>query len=125
MFGKFLSKYLEFKKISIYDFADRLGISCDEINAILDNEIKLSDELIFNIVFLTKIDIYFIYFLSDKTKFYSPLKLKYKDDNSLLSFLNEFYIKILNSYNFNNKDIDIVTIRNIEEFENAIYSLFI
>ena len=124
MFGKFLSKYLEFKKISIYDFSYRLGISYDEMNAILDNDIKLSDELIFNIVFLTKIDIYFIYFLNDKTKFYSLLKLKYKDDNSLSSFLNEFYIKILNSYNLNNKDINIVTIGTVDEFENAIYSLF-
>ena len=50
-FGKYLKEYLDFKNISIKEFAYRIGTTPKNLSEIISGEIKLSSNMIYNIIF--------------------------------------------------------------------------
>ncbi|MDD3453488.1 MAG: helix-turn-helix transcriptional regulator [Bacilli bacterium] len=106
-FGNMLKDYLEYHKISQIEFADRLDISQKHMNKILNENADISYDLMLAISLITNIDINLIVFVENKKRIGNYLYEKYKNDQEINKFLNQYYINELNKNNWIKfKDID-------------------
>jgi plasmid maintenance system antidote protein VapI len=94
-FGNMLKDYLNYYNISQTDFAERLGITQKHMNGILNENTGLSNDLILAISLLTDIDPKLILLSENKRKMYNYLNNKFKNENEIEKFLNNFYINDL------------------------------
>ena len=59
-FGKQLGEFLECKNISIKEFAERIGTTSKNLIDIINGDITLSQNIIYNISFVTSIPVSYI-----------------------------------------------------------------
>ena len=78
-FGKELGEYLEYAKISNKDFAERIGTTPKNLIDIIAGNISLSQNMIYNISFVTNIPVNYI----------ENVESNYKLDKSIDSFLKK------------------------------------
>ncbi len=94
-FGNMLKEYLKFYKISQTQFADSLNITQKHMNAILNENADLSEELIVAISLLTDIDPRLILLSENKKRMHNYLHTKFNNEKEIKEYLNSFYIKEL------------------------------
>ena len=78
-FGLQLKEYLDFYNISNNDFADRIGTTSKNLIDVINGEVQLSQNMIYNISFVTEIPVSYI----------ENVEFNYKLDNSIINFLNK------------------------------------
>ena len=78
-FGLQLKEYLDFNNISNVDFADRIGTTSKNLIDVINGEVQLSQNMIYNISFVTEIPVSYI----------KNVEFNYKLDNSIINFLNK------------------------------------
>ena len=95
-FGKELGEFLEYKNISIKEFADRINTTSKNLIDIIKGNIELSQNMIYNISFITGIPVNYI----------ENTEQNYKMDKVIESYLNENHLTIKNYINkFNYKEL--------------------
>lgn len=91
-FGSMLKDYLDYYKISQTDFALRLGISLKHMNEILNENTKLSEELMLKISLITDIDVNLIFYVENKKRIYLSLLEKYNSEENIKNIYKDYYI---------------------------------
>ncbi len=95
-FGKELGEFLEYKNISIKEFADRINTTSKNLIDIIKGNIELSQNMIYNISFITGIPVNYI----------ENTEQNYKMDKVIENYLNENHLTIKNYINrFNYKEL--------------------
>ena len=92
-FGKELEEFLEFKNISIKEFADRINTSSKNLIDIIKGNIELSQNMIYNISFITGIPVSYI----------ENTEQNYKMDKIITNYLNNNQLtirKYINKFNY-------------------------
>ena len=92
-FGSMLKDYLDYYKISQSDFALRLGISLKHMNEILNENTRLSEELMLKISLITDIDVNLIFYAENKKRIYFSLINKYQTIENAKQLYKDYYIK--------------------------------
>lgn len=92
-FGSMLKDYLDYYKISQSDFALRLGISLKHMNEILNENTRLSEELMLKISLITDIDVNLIFYAENKKRIYFSLINKYQTIENAQQLYKDYYIK--------------------------------
>ena len=92
-FGSMLKDYLDYYKISQSDFALRLGISLKHMNEILNENTRLSEELMLKISLITDIDVNLIFHAENKKRIYFSLINKYQTMENAKQLYKDYYIK--------------------------------
>ena len=91
-FGIYLKDYLDFNNISINDFAERVGTTPKNLIDILDGKISISQNMIYNIAFISGISVSFI----------ENLESSLTVDKKIKRFIDNKNITIRNYLNFFN-----------------------
>lgn len=78
-FGLQLKEYLDFYNISNNDFSERIGTSSKNLIDIINGDVQLSQNMIYNISFITEIPVSYI----------ENVELNYKFDNTINAFLEK------------------------------------
>ena len=92
-FGLQLKEYLDFYNISNNDFSERIGTTSKNLIDIINGDVQLSQNMIYNISFITEIPVSYI----------ENVELNYKFDNTINLFLekNNFTIKeFINKFSY-------------------------
>ena len=92
-FGKELEEFLEFKNISIKEFADRINTTSKNLIDIIKGNIELSQNMIYNISFITGIPVSYI----------ENTEQNYKMDKIITNYLNNNKLtirKYINKFNY-------------------------
>lgn len=84
LFGSYLKEFLEFNNISINEFAERIGTSSKNLIDILNGKISLSQNMIYNISFVTDIPVSMI----------ENLELSFRLEKNINEYLNKNNITI-------------------------------
>ena len=93
-FGAILREYLEFENISVKDFAYRIGTTPKNLIDILNGKVKLSQNIIYNISFVTDIPVSYI----------ENVEKNFKYDKLIDEYINEEKITIreyIKRFNYN------------------------
>ena len=88
-FGKELGEFLEYKNISIKEFADRINTTSKNLIDIIKGNVELSQNMIYNISFITNIPVSYI----------ENVEQNYKMDKIIKDYLDEEHITIRNYIN--------------------------
>ena len=88
-FGKELGEFLEYKNISIKEFADRINTTSKNLIDIIKGNVELSQNMIYNIAFITGIPVSYI----------ENTEQNYKMDKVINNYLNENHLTIRNYIN--------------------------
>lgn len=78
-FGLQLKEYLDFYNISNNDFSERIGTTSKNLIDIINGDVQLSQNMIYNISFITEIPVSYI----------ENVELNYKFDNTINAFLEK------------------------------------
>ena len=78
-FGLQLKEYLDFYNISNNDFSERIGTTSKNLIDIINGDVQLSQNMIYNISFITEIPVSYI----------ENVELNYKFDNTINVFLEK------------------------------------
>ena len=122
-FGSLLKDYLDYYNISIKEFSDKLNITENELNNILNNNIGIDEKLMNNISKLTSIEIKLIKFAEKQRTMYKHLSNRFnnkvemkKNLNSLglKKFVKEGNLKLKDSTNDIQNAIDLFEYLNID-----------
>ena len=95
-FGRELGEFLEFKNISIKEFADRINTTSKNLIDIIKGNVELSQNMIYNISFITGIPVSYIENTEQNYKMDKVIK-NYLDENhlSIRNYINRFSYKEL------------------------------
>lgn len=93
-FGVQLKEYLEFCNISISDFSERISTTSKNLIAIMKGDVELSQNMIYNISFVTEIPVSYI----------ESVGANFKLDNTINAYLEKFINKF--SYKEFSKEYD-------------------
>ena len=99
-FGRELGEFLEFKNISIKEFADRINTTSKNLIDIIKGNVELSQNMIYNISFITGIPVSYIENTEQNYKMDKVIK-NYLDENhlSIRNYINRFsYKELANEY---------------------------
>ena len=99
-FGRELGEFLEYKNISIKEFADRINTTSKNLIDIIKGNVELSQNMIYNISFITGIPISYIENTEQNYKMDKVIK-NYLDENhlSIRNYINRFsYKELANEY---------------------------
>lgn len=88
-FGRELGEFLEYKNISIKEFADRINTTSKNLIDIIKGNVELSQNMIYNISFITNIPVSYI----------ENVEQNYKMDKIIKDYLDEEHITIRNYIN--------------------------
>lgn len=88
-FGRELGEFLEFKNISIKEFADRINTTSKNLIDIIKGNVELSQNMIYNISFITGIPVSYI----------ENTEQNYKMDKVIQNYLDENHLSIRNYIN--------------------------
>lgn len=95
-FGKQLGEFLECKNISIKEFAERIGTSSKNLIDIINGDITLSQNIIYNISFVTSIPVTYIENVERSFKMDKEIKeFLNKNDLTIRQLINRFKYKEL------------------------------
>ena len=99
-FGKELKKYLEFYNISQKEFADRINTTPKNLIDILNGKIELTQNMIYNISFVTNIPASYIFNVENNFKLDNNIKTFLNNNNlTIRKFINKFsYKELKNKY---------------------------
>lgn len=95
-FGRELGEFLEYKNISIKEFADRINTTSKNLIDIIKGNVELSQNMIYNISFITGIPVSYIENTEQNYKMDKVIK-NYLDENhlSIRNYINRFSCKEL------------------------------
>ena len=95
-FGRELGEFLEFKNISIKEFADRINTTSKNLIDIIKGNVELSQNMIYNISFITGIPVSYIENTEQNYKMNKVIQ-NYLDENhlSIRNYINRFSYKEL------------------------------
>lgn len=95
-FGKQLGEFLEYKNISIKEFAERINTTSKNLIDIIKGKVELSQNMIYNISFITNIPVNYIENLEQSFKMDKTIK-EYLSQNNLTikKYINKFNYKEL------------------------------
>ena len=99
-FGRELGEFLEYKNISIKEFADRINTTSKNLIDIIKGNVELSQNMIYNISFITGIPVSYIENTEQNYKMDKVIK-NYLDENhlSIRNYINRFsYKELANEY---------------------------
>lgn len=88
-FGRELGEFLEYKNISIKEFADRINTTSKNLIDIIKGNVELSQNMIYNISFITGIPVSYI----------ENTEQNYKMDKVIQNYLDENHLSIRNYIN--------------------------
>ena len=95
-FGKQLGEFLECKNISIKEFAERIGTTSKNLIDIINGDITLSQNIIYNISFVTSIPVSYIENVERSFKMDKEIKeFLNKNDLTIRQLINRFKYKEL------------------------------
>ena len=95
-FGKQLGEFLECKNISIKEFAERIGTTSKNLIDIINGDITLSQNIIYNISFVTSIPVSYIENVERSFKMDKEIKeFLNKNDMTIRQLINRFKYKEL------------------------------
>lgn len=95
-FGKQLGEFLECKNISIKEFAERIGTTSKNLIDIINGDITLSQNIIYNISFVTSIPVSYIENVERTFKMDKEIKeFLDKNDMTIRQLINKFKYKEL------------------------------
>ncbi len=95
-FGKELGKYLEYYNISKKEFADRINTTPKNLIDIINGKIELTQNIIYNISFVTNIPINYIFNVENNFKLDNNIKAFLNKNNlTIRKFINKFSYKEL------------------------------
>lgn len=92
-FGKELGELLEFQKISINDYAERIGTTPKNLIDIIEGRVALSFNMICNIAFISEIPVNYIFNVEESFRVDNNID-KYLKDNNLTTR------KLMNKFNY-------------------------
>lgn len=93
-FGLQLKEYLEFYNISNNDFSERIGTTSKNLIDIINGDVQLSQNMIYNISFITEIPVSYIENVELNYKFDNTINVFLEKNNlSLKEFINKFSYK--------------------------------
>ena len=99
-FGRELGEFLEYKNISIKEFADRINTTSKNLIDIIKGNVELSQNMIYNISFITGIPVSYIENTEQNYKMDKVIQ-NYLDENhlSIRNYINRFsYKELANEY---------------------------
>ena len=105
-FGKELGEFLEFSNISVKEFAERINTTSKNLIDIIKGNIELSQNMIYNISFVTDIPVDYIENVESNFKLDKTI-LKYITDNNITikEFIDKFnYKEFSKKYKYNFTD---------------------
>ena len=85
--------YLDYYNISIKEFSDKLNITENELNNILNNNIGIDEKLMNNISKLTSIEIKLIKFAEKPKTMYKYLSKRFDNKIKITKYLNSLGLK--------------------------------
>ncbi len=85
--------YLDYYNISIKEFSDKLNITENELNNILNNNIGIDEKLMNNISKLTSIEIKLIKFAEKQKTMYKYLSNRFDNKIEIKKYLNSLGLK--------------------------------
>ena len=94
-FGSLLKDYLDYHNISIKEFSDKLNISKNKLNNILNNSVGIEEKLISKINRLTNIEIKLIKFAEKQRIIYKYLSNRFNNKKEIKKYLNSLELKRL------------------------------
>ena len=94
-FGSLLKDYLDYYNISIKEFSDKLNISENKLNNILNNSVGIEEKLISKINRLTNIEIKLIKFAEKQRIMYKYLSNRFNNKKEIKKYLNSLELKRL------------------------------
>lgn len=118
-FGSMLKDYLDYYKINQGDFALRLGISLKHMNEILNENTRLSEELMLKISLITDIDVNLIFYTENKKRIYNSLIEKYNNLENAKQIYKDYYIKEMVNKNWitlKDKESSVQTTMDLLEY---------
>ena len=93
-FGTKLDEFLKFNNISVKEFAERIGTSPKNLNDILKGNVELSQNMIYNISFITEIPVSYIENVESNYKLDKTIDEYLKNNNITISqYINKFNYK--------------------------------
>ena len=105
-FGRELGEFLEYKNISIKEFADRINTTSKNLIDIIKGNVELSQNMIYNISFITGIPVSYIENTEQNYKMDKVIK-NYLDENhlSIRNYINRFsYKELADEYHVKYRD---------------------
>lgn len=119
-FGSELGEFLEFNNISDKDFAERIGTSTKNLNDIINGTIELSQNMIYNISFITDIPVSYIENVESNFKLEKRIEEFLKKENiSIREYINRFHYKEFSKeyhYLFSNERNDYSIAKDILKY---------
>ncbi len=119
-FGKQLGMLLEYKNISIKDYAERVGTTPKNLIDIIKGNIEISQNMIYNIAFISEIPVSYIENVESSLRFEKHINgFLSKNNLSIKEYLRKFnYKELSKEYNLQYTDIrdDIWMIRDIMQY---------
>lgn len=95
-FGKELGEFLECKNISIKEFADRINTTSKNLIDIIKGNIELSQNMIYNISFITDIPVNYIENVEKNYKLDKTINIYLEENNlTIRKYINKFNYKEL------------------------------
>lgn len=93
-FGLQLKEYLDFYNISNNDFSERIGTTSKNLIDIINGDVQLSQNMIYNISFITEIPVSYIENVELNYKFDNTINLFLEKNNlTIKEFINKFRYK--------------------------------
>lgn len=93
-FGLQLKEYLDFYNISNNDFSERIGTTSKNLIDIINGDVQLSQNMIYNISFITEIPVSYIENVELNYKFDNTINLFLEKNNlTIKEFINKFSYK--------------------------------
>ena len=113
-FGKELGEFLEYKNISIKEFAERVNTTSKNMIDIIKGNVELSQNMIYNIAFVTEIPVSYI----------ENVERSFKMDKVIKSFIDKKNIsirKFINLFNYKefSKEYEFMFTDVMDDYEIA------
>lgn len=119
-FGLQLKEYLDFYNISNNDFSERIGTSSKNLIDIINGDVQLSQNMIYNISFITEIPVSYIENVELNYKFDNIINMFLEKNNlTIKEFINKFsYIEFSKEYEvkFTDEKSDICIAKDILKY---------
>lgn len=107
-FGRQLDEFLEFKKINKREFAERINTTPKNLIDIINGKVELSQNMIYNISFVTEIPVSYIENVESNFKMEKNISNFLQNNNlTIKEFINKFnYKEFSKKYDYQFADID-------------------
>ena len=119
-FGVQLKEYLEFCNISISDFSERISTTSKNLIAVMKGDVELSQNMIYNISFVTEIPVSYIESVEANFKLDNTINAYLEKNNiTLKQFINKFSYKEFSKeydYKFTDEKNDMWIAKDIMKY---------